>query len=346
MILELNFEKTWRGGERQTLYNMQGFRNSGHEVELLCRKGFPLERKAKEANFKIHSFKNVIGVIIFLLLHGKKYSCFHAQTSHILTYCILTKPFHKALVIFSRRVDFVPKGLFTKLKYKLTDHIIVISEAIKKIFENFGVKNIELISEIALKKELDKKRALEILATHRIPSDKKIIGTMAAFVPHKDPLNMVEAIKLLSEQRTDFIFLHFGNGIMLPLVEEKIKTNHLDKYYKVMGFHENVEDFFSVLDVFVMSSVEEGLGSSVLDAFLYEVPVVSTNAGGLIDLVKDGRGKLCEKQSPDQLAACINTTLSDKNSAKKMAETAKIYAEKYHSMDYITQHYLSLIKKI
>src|SRR3546814_10999932 len=47
-------------------------------------------------------------------------------------------------------------------------------------------------------------------------------------------------------------------------------------------------------DLFVLTSTSEALGSSVLDAFLYSVPVVSTNAGGLAEVLADGRGLLCE----------------------------------------------------
>lgn len=98
--------------KRQTLYNMQGFRNSGQAVELLCLKGSPLELEAKKEKFKIHSFYSTLGVLFFLIRKGKKYQVLHAQTSHILTYCVLTKPFHKATIIFSKRVEFCSTRFF------------------------------------------------------------------------------------------------------------------------------------------------------------------------------------------------------------------------------------------
>src|SRR4051812_36894266 len=94
-ILELNFERGWRGGERQTLYNMQGFRDAGLEVILVCRKGYPLEKKALKNNFKVFSYNSVFGVISFLIRNSAKFDIVHAQASHILTYCIITKPFHQ-----------------------------------------------------------------------------------------------------------------------------------------------------------------------------------------------------------------------------------------------------------
>ncbi len=343
-ILELNFERTWRGGERQTLYNMIGFRNAGLEVDLMCRKGFPLEQQAKKEGFTVHSFRNIFGVILYLLFSSGKYKVLHAQASHILTYCVFTKPFHRAKVIFTRRVDFVPKGSLTKLKYKLTNRIVAVSTAVKNILEKFVSKDVVVISDIAVKRELNKSRALQWIDELKLLPGTYLLGTTAALVPHKDPLNMVEAIRLLSQTRSDFIFLHFGSGDLENAVKEKIKEYDLENVYKLMGFQKDVEDIFSVLDVFVMSSQEEGLGSSVLDAFLYKVPVVSTDAGGLLDLMKEGRGIMCRKRSPKMLADGIDLILKQSTLAKSITEKAFSYVIKYHSSEYITSQYLDIFK--
>lgn len=344
-ILELNFEKTWRGGERQTLYNMIGFREEGYEVELVCKRNFPLEAMAKELGFKTFSLSSGISVYLFLLFKCRNYKFLHAQTSHILTYCVFSKWFHKAPVIFSRRVDFVPKGFLTKLKYSNTDYLTGVSVAIKEIIEKFSGKKVTVISDIVIKQNLNKERALLVLKEQHISEQKKIIGTLAAFVDHKDPFTMMEAIKILSELRQDFVFVHFGKGELQEAIFKKIEEYKLEEYYKIMGFYNNAEDFFSIMDVFVMSSKEEGLGSSVLDAFVYEVPVASTNAGGLMDLVKDGRACFCEKQNPKLLAECINTLLIDTERAKRNVQNAKRYAEEFHNIKQITGQYLKLLSE-
>ena len=342
-ILELNFERTWRGGERQTLYNMIGFRNVGHNVVLLCRKGYPLEAKAVEEGFRVAAFKNIFGAILYLIFRGRKYKVFHAQTSHILTYCVFTKFFHRAKVVFTRRVDFVPRGSMTKLKYRLTDTIVGISTAVKNIVENFAGKPVIVIPDIAVTKELNYERAIEFLKVLDISEDKHIIGTTAALVPHKDPLTMVEAIRALSALRDDFVFLHFGNGDLDEAVRNKIQEYNLQHVYKQLGFHVNVEDFFTVFEVFVMSSEEEGLGSSVLDAFLYQVPVVSTDAGGLADLIAEGRGIMCRKHAPQMIADGIDLLLKQPELGKEIAMHAFSYVQQYHSMKYITKQYLALL---
>jgi glycosyltransferase involved in cell wall biosynthesis len=343
-ILELNFERGWRGGERQTLYNMQGFRDAGLEVILVCRKGYPLEKKALKNNFKVFSYNSVFGVISFLIRNSAKFDIVHAQASHILTYCIITKPFHQKKIIFTRRVDFVPKGKLTKFKYASTDKLIAISTAIKDIISAFsGRKDVEVISDIAVPIKLDGERVRAELEIVGIERQKHIIGTTAAFAPHKDPLTMVEAIRKLSTLRNDFVFLHFGSGELEAEVKGKIEEYNLKDQYKVMGFYEKVEDFFSVFEVFVMSSQEEGLGSSILDAFLYKVPVVSTDAGGIKDIVTEERGIVCKVKDFEMLAKGIDDVLNKRNKID-IISNAFIYVNDYHSMQFITDQYLKVLQ--
>jgi len=54
-VLQINTEKTWRGGERQTLYTLLGLVEAGVNAELLCLKGYPMENAAKKAGIKTHS---------------------------------------------------------------------------------------------------------------------------------------------------------------------------------------------------------------------------------------------------------------------------------------------------
>lgn len=345
-VLELNFEKTWRGGERQTLYFLSGLSGQGVDTELLCREGFPLQRKAKKAGFRVHSFTNVFRVILFLIINGRKYDILHAETAQILTYCVLTKPFHGAKVACTRRVDFVPKGFFTKMKYKWTDLPIAISHAIKKILTDLTGKHITHISEVVVVKQLDKKRAAGVLLQKKVDTSKYIIGTVAAIEPHKDPLMMVEAIKKLSEERDDFVFIHLGDGSLAIQAKQKVKEYGLEEVYKFLGFQDAVEDFFSLLNVFVMSSEQEGLGSSVLDAFVYKVPVVATGAGGLKDLLEHDRGIITGIKQPQKLAAGISKMLDDKDFKNETTSRAYDYVLKHHSIDYIAQQYVNSFENL
>jgi glycosyltransferase involved in cell wall biosynthesis len=325
---------------------MSGFREAGIDVELLCRKNYPLEKKASDNGFTTRSFANIFGALFFLIFKGRRYDVLHAQSSHILTYAILSKPFHRAKIIFTRRVDFIPHGKMTLLKYKLTDQVVAISIAIKRILTTFGAPDVRLISSAIIAKPLDRQRAKKILADAGIPPDVHLIGTTAALVQHKDPLTMVEAIRELAATRRDFVFLHFGKGELEEQMREKIAEYGIEDVYKLMGFYENVEDIFSMLDIFAMSSEQEGLGSSVLDAFMYRVPVVSTDAGGLSDLVDGGRAISCEVKRPDRLAEGMRILLDRTDVREGLVKRAYAYTVERHSLPFITREYLQLLREM
>ena len=347
-ILELNFERTWRGGERQTVYNSEGFRKMGHQVSLICRKGYPLEKAASKVGLTVFPFSNIFMLVWFLVMNGRKYDVFHAQTSHILTYCLITKPFHRRPIVFSRRVDFVPKGWLTRFKYRLTDKIVGVSQAVQRIVADFSDRNdVDVISDIVVPRQLDQKEAKKNLTAKGLNSGKRIIGTIAAMVPHKDPLTMVNAIKQLSEIRDDFVFLHFGEGELKNEVQEKVKAYQLENVYQLMGFVQDVENYYSVMEVFVMSSEEEGLGSSVLDAFVYRVPVVGTNAGGLQELLDEGRGVTCQIKHAEQLANGIDKILSTSNNELvPIVDRAYNYVIQKHNLEYITSEYIKVFSSL
>jgi glycosyltransferase involved in cell wall biosynthesis len=343
-ILEVNTEKSWRGGERQTLYNAEGLKQFNHDVTLLCLKGFPLSQHAKAKGIKVIEIKNNISAIWFFLWRAGKYDIIHSQTASNQFHALFSKLFFRVPLVYTRRVDFVPKGKLTLFKYKNTTKVIAISEAIKRILKNFGVQNVEVISDVAVSKLLNKDRAKDYLIKNNYLG-KKILATTAALVPHKDPIALVRAIHHLSLTRTDFVFLHFGSGVLKQAVEDEIKKLNLQEYFILNGFVTDVEDYFSIMDVFVMSSEEEGLGSSVLDAFLYKVPVASTNAGGLREVV-NGNGLLSNVKDAEALAYNINELLNSKDLRDTFTETAYRYVLKNHSNEFVSLQYDRLFKRL
>ncbi|HSZ86481.1 MAG TPA: glycosyltransferase family 4 protein [Puia sp.] len=345
-ILEMNFERNWRGGERQTLYTMIGFKNAGFHVSLLCKKNSELDIRAKHEGFKTFGFNNIFSAFFFLVFKCRKYNVLHAQTSHILTYAVLSKIFNGAKIIFTRRIFKIPTGVFTKWKYKRTDKIVAISPAVQKVMEDFTEKNVLMISDIVIEKKLDAQRAKKLVEELNIKTAAFILGTTAALTKEKAPVVMIETIRLLRSKRKDFVFLHFGTGELETGMKKLVEEYDLANVYYLVGFKENVEDFFSILNVFVMSSELEGLGSSVLDAFMYKVPVVSTDAGGLHELLQDGRGILCKKNSPELLASGIEQLLANPEMIANATDKAFEYVKQFHSLEYITKQYANLIEEL
>lgn len=340
-ILQVNTEKTWRGGERQTLLTMKGLLGSGIKARLLCLANHPLAVMAEQEKMPTALVRDQKQALRYLVKHGASFDLIHAQTSRAQGLAVMARPFHRRKVLYTRRVDFRPRGAVSRLKYRFTDGLVAISPAIKDILQTFlPSNNIDVIpSCIDTSREALPASAKALELKEKYPAHK-IMGTIAAMVPHKDPLTMVRAVHELKKTWPEkIVFLHFGRGELESRVRPMVHELGLEHEYLLMGFDREVERYLPVMDVFVMSSQEEGLGSSVLEAFRYRIPVVSTTAGGLEKLVS-GRGLVCPVHDYSCLAEKIRYVLDCPDRFRQMISDAHDYVLDRHSLESMTRDYI------
>ncbi len=343
-ILQINTEKGWRGGERQTLLSMQGLRRAGIRVSLLCLKNRPLYRNAIAEGFAVISVGGQLGALLHLLLFGRRYSIIHTQSSRAFGFASIASLLVPTPLVYTRRVDFVPRGALTRWKYHRATALVAISHAIASILRNAGMGSADVISSMVVEHEPDGKRSAALKEREYLDG-KAVVGVVAALVGHKDPLTMVRAAAAVIDKRPETVFLHFGDGALRGEVERAINDHSLGNRYRLMGYCSGVEDYFPLFNCFAMSSSEEGLGSSVLDAFYAGIPVAATSAGGLAELV-EGRGVLSPVRNPEALATNIITLLSDREKTAALTAIAKRYVTEEHGVNVLTARYIALYKRL
>lgn len=345
-ILQINTEKSWRGGERQTLYCVEGLARKGLSVDLLARAGCPLAEKAARNNqCRVHAVRGTGEALAFLARNGRSYDILHAQTGKGQSLAVLTKVLHGRPVVYTRRVDLRPKqSWFTFWKYRRTDSVVSISQAIAEVLrQRPGLESPVIPS--ALKQSAPEPGRVEELARRYSLEGKTVLGTVAVLVPHKDPLTMVEAFAMFAEGRPNSVMLHFGEGPLRNVVERRIEELNLRGRYILAGFHDNVEDLYPLFDAFVMSSREEGLGSSVLDAFARGIPVVATQVGGLKELVED-RGWLAPPGDPSALARAMEQPFSNPQRQAVLSASALGTVQSVHSAEKMSADYIDLYARL
>lgn len=342
-ILQLNMEKGWRGGERQTLYCMQAFRDLGAKVELMAREGQVLAQRAREAGFTVHEVRHVPGQVAFLSTQARRFDIVHAQTANTVTWAVLTKWAHRRPVVFSRRTSFPvqpDKTRQTGFKWRHVDRLVAISEMAAAEPRRLGIE--PLIIRSAVKAQpIDAARNAALVDEFGL-SGKKVIATSAALIADKDPETLIRAVAELARRRSDFKCVHFGaGGNREAQARALIESLGLQAVYHLAGFRSQVESFYALMDVFVMASQEEALGSSVFDAFLQQVPVVSTDAGGLRESLADGRGLLCPVGDHLAMADRIERVLDDPGLADTLTRRALDYVKHEHDVHVMGQRYMA-----
>ena len=139
---------------------------------------------------------------------------------------------------------------------------------------------------------------------------------------------------LVMREVPDAHLVIFGEGELRTPLQRQVKHLSLDKRVLLPGFREDVLALVKSSDLFVMSSVTEGLGSAVLDAMAMGLAVVGTRAGGIPEAVVDGQtGLLVEPGAPAPLASAIVRLLEDPALRRRYGEAGRVRAREEFGVD-------------
>jgi len=154
-----------------------------------------------------------------------------------------------------------------------------------------------------------------------LPHGSPVVGNVAALVPHKGQRYLIDAAHLVVQQVPDARFVILGEGELREHLEKQVHEHHLEKHVLLPGFRTDVLGCIKGVDLFVMSSVTEGLGTSLLDAMACARPIVATRAGGIPEIVEDGvNGLLVPIRDARALADAIVRALKDAALRQRMGD--------------------------
>jgi glycosyltransferase involved in cell wall biosynthesis len=154
-----------------------------------------------------------------------------------------------------------------------------------------------------------------------LPHGSPVVGNVAALVPHKGQRYLIEAAHLVVQQLPDARFVILGEGELREHLEKQVHEHHLEKHVLLPGFRTDVLGCIKGFDLFVMSSVTEGLGTSLLDAMACGRPIVATRAGGIPEIVEhEVNGLLVPVRDHHALADAIVRALKDPDMRRQMGE--------------------------
>ncbi|NOG50405.1 MAG: glycosyltransferase [Chloroflexi bacterium] len=143
-------------------------------------------------------------------------------------------------------------------------------------------------------------------------AETPLVGIAGRMVPIKNHALFLDAAAQIHAQRPDVRFVIIGDGELRADLEQKIDALALRKVVTVTGWISDMAHAYADLDVFALSSINEGTPVTVIEALAAGCPVVATHVGGLPDLLEGGRlGKLVSSGNSHALAESILETLDN-----------------------------------
>jgi len=278
----------------------------------------------------------------------------HAHDPHAVSMASLAMSFGapdpRPKTIASRRVDFhLQSHAFSQWKYRQVDGFIAASHAIKQILVSDGIPagRIEVVHDGIDVEKIQHRPVIDVHAEYWLPHGVPVIVNVGALVGHKGQKYLIEAMPLVLREVPDAHLIIFGEGDLRAPLEKQIKQLSLAKRVLLPGFREDVMSLMKSADLFVMSSVTEGLGSAVLDAMAMGHAVVGTRAGGIPEaVIPEETGLLVEPADPKALASAIVRLLKDADLRKQFGQAGRERVTENFGVDRLVDGTLEAYRRI
>ena len=296
-IGHIDSEMTWRGGQKQVLELIRGLTGEGQKNILFCRPESKLAERARSegidtillplrGEWDIASSWNIRKNV-----RKRHIDIIHTHTSHAHTLSLLALfGVKNCKLVVSRRVDFHIHHYFSrKLKYGTrTDKIIAVSNAIRRVLIEDGIDpGLVVTIKSGFSCEHLHENGNDLRRELGVPADTVVISTVAALAPHKAHTDLLKAASQVIRKHPNVLFLLAGEGELKQTIQKQISDLGLEPFVRLLGFIDNISSVFRASDIFAITSEEEGLCTSIMDAMYFGLPIVATSAGGIPEIVTD-----------------------------------------------------------
>ncbi|AEN92099.1 MULTISPECIES: glycosyltransferase family 4 protein [Priestia] len=343
----------------------KGLKSQGHKVDIISPNQFSMSkvkqfREVATQNLKhfftkrygsyndrILNHQRLIYVYEKMLetINLEKYDILHAQdlfTANILGRFneFYNKPlFYTPHGMFtSNRLKFniikkssVEEAYFTELESKAIEyasHIIVLSDSFREPLIKLGAKNRNITTVIT---------GIDYPVNQREGKEKDsqnlVITCVARLGPRKGHNYLFDALARLKKYTSNVEVLIVGDGQMREKLEKQKKALGLSMV-NFLGSRDDVPSLLNKTDIFVLPTINDSLPISIIEAMHSGTAVISTNCGGIPELIKHNKtGIIVEPGDPEQLAHALKFLITNKEVRNKMSTTAKNHAKNHLTVD-------------
>lgn len=178
-----------------------------------------------------------------------------------------------------------------------------------------------------------------------IAEGEVLIVNVGRLVPVKDQATLLHALALLPEGAPWRCWI-IGNGPDREVLETLSAQLGIEDRVRFLGHREDVPDLLPLADIFALSSVNEGFGRVILEAFAAGLAVIATRVGGIPTVLEKGRaGRLVAPKDPEALAAGLRELIGDPEERLQLAREGDTLLDRY-SQERVVSHHIGLYRRL
>lgn len=351
-VLHVEAGRHLYGGARQVLHLMEGLAQQGHQNILVCPSGAEYAEQARDSARVIEL---AMGGDLDLGLYARLMRILRAEQPDLIhahsrrgadVYPGLCGRRLSIPSVLSRRVDNREPGWLARLRARLFDRVVVISQAIGRIQESMGVPSARLV---CIHDAIDSARFMQPMPASQwrlersLPPGALVMAMVAQFIPRKGHRELIQALEVLLPRHPDLFIALFGRGPLQPEIREEIERRGWAQRVFFMGFVNDLHRQLGALTLLVHPASAEGLGVSLLQASAAGLPVVATEVGGIPEAVQSGvTGFLVPVADSGALVGAIESLLRDEGLRVRMGQAGRTRVQQEFSVDRMVGEHLRL----
>jgi len=279
----------------------------------------------------------------------------HGPRANLFTYFVRqTTPFKWISTIHSDpSQDFIKGGIkgkiFTTINMtviKKIDHFFAVSERFKQMLVGFGLpaqKITTVYNGISFDEQLECKLSREEL---KLKDDDFIICMVARLHPIKGHTIVFEALKKVLSAKQNVKLLLIGDGPEREDLQREVRDKGLTENVRFLGFQQDVHSYLCLSDVKLLASYSESFPLVILEAARAHTPVISTDVGGVKDLISDpSLGWVVLIKDSAALAGAITEAINTTN-LPELGKNLYEKASRLYSIDQLAKSTEETYKKI
>ncbi|MFT3741000.1 MAG: glycosyltransferase [Breznakibacter sp.] len=355
LILNSIGRNKWGGGEKWMLLAASGLQDKGHQVYIGGVRNSVLQQRATDRGVEfvavdIHSDISLTGAIqLFRFAKTHPLDVIIACQNRDVRVagairCLIGYP----LVISRQGVKLIGPSLKYRFTYKrFCDGIITNTDTIKNEYDSYGWWDSSFVKVLYNGVEIPSTKIEPFDYRQYIPKsvkEPKIILSAGRFSAQKGFEYLLDAAKEAVTECADLYFFVAGQGKLEKKIQARIARLGLSQRFFLLGFQPDLTPLFKGANLFVLSSLYEGMPNVVMEAMANGVPVLSTQVNGVSELIRPNvDGIVVESGNSHALSKGIIDFFS-KGNGLEMAENALQRISSEFSVDVMVNHLQSYMK--
>lgn len=330
-IVHLASGREWRGGQKQTWLLTRELQREGRDQVLVTQRGSELARRAKEDGVVVREVSWTLGIDPRAWWAARAEArtgpaILHAHDGHAVTIARWAAGTGSPWIATRRNAT----PLHRPANWLGAARVVAISNAVRTQLLRDGLPA-GRIAVVSSGIDLAATRATpheDLRTWAALPNGGALVVTIAAVTPEKGLDLLPVAITELAKQH-DLRWVVIGEGPLRADLQRLARTFGLADRLVLPGHHPDPVRLLRGADLFVLPSVREGLGTSVLDALALDVPVVATRSGGVEDILGDGAGLLVPVGDAKALAQAVARMLAEPELRRRSVETGRLAVTRF-----------------